>query len=606
VTDQERKTDLGNISTPSPRKDATYGPGNRTVGQGQDTQLNPEARTGDLGRRIAASLDNIAAPAATGDPMLGRVFLGKYRILSKLGEGGMGAVYRAHQEEIRRDVAIKVLTASAAGSEVMLKRFHVEAMAVSKLNHPHTIRIYDFGRTEDETLFIVMEYLDGVPLNKFLGKRQGVPVKLALKITREIAESLREAHDKGIVHRDLKPENVFLVRVDDDPLYSKVLDFGVAKLKEAGHMEGTLTQAGMIFGTPRYMSPEQAMAKAVDARTDLYALGCILYEMLAGKPPFVAETPISLLFKHVHETALPIGELRPDLVIPQEVEALVARLLAKDPDDRFPGMKELLDSIRWVEEHLPQDYSEQVVRSADGKTGVLERLGDAGTTPDTFLQESLIRTRQASPSMLPGAAVAPKRKPWAVIAVVVAALLAGGAFAGYRAMTAQPPVAPLPAGVLPILPPSLALVRDVPVPDHATVEVVVNSTPPAAAVLLGERLLGRTPLLFRTLGRKGGTVPVKLRLQEYKDYATTVGLDSDQVIDVELESVKVEGPGTGGKVTVRAVAKGSLQAPPPPVDPVVKPPVEVKPVKVRETKVNPYGKPANGAKPANTKANPYQ
>jgi len=582
-----------------------------TMGQGAPTALNAEgalhgaetaigvdhhgddSAAGELDRKIAESLES-ATPREAKDPFLGRVFLGKYKIEKKLGEGGMGAVYKAFQTDVRRDVAIKVLTESSAESELMLKRFHVEAMAVSKLNHPHTIRIFDFGRTDDGTLFIVMEFLDGVPLNKLLRQRRELPVYLAMKVVKEIAESLREAHEKHIVHRDLKPENVFLVKVDDDPLYAKVLDFGVAKMKEAGEIEGTLTQAGMIFGTPRYMSPEQATAGNVDHRTDIYALGCMLYEMLSGRPPFEAETPIALLFKHVHESPRPFEEARPDLVIPPEVEALVRRTLEKRIEDRPLTMRVFLDAINDLGSRLPDAFAEVVYRDGAEAQALIDHYKSMPSAPATVLEEGLQRTERRSPSELLDVRRPAASRAWVWVTALGLALLGAGGFVAYRALTKPVPAGSLPAGLVPLFADDSAVSLARPLPENRAVRLSVTSTPLEARVRLGDKVVGLTPLTWKTLQRPGEQVALTLERDAYKPYAATLKLDEDKVLDAALEAVPAPQVVPGANVASDQAAR--------PAEPVK--PVEYAPTKVNDIKKNPYAtKPTTGGA---VKSNPYQ
>lgn len=276
------------------------------------------------------------------DALIGTTLAAKYKILKKLGEGGMGSVYQAQQMPIDRMVAIKVLLGRLAQDEVALKRFEQEAKAISRMQHPNTVTIYDYGKTDDDRLYIVMEYLKGKTLSDALRATggSGLDAKRAVHIVRQVCASLADAHGAGIIHRDLKPDNIFLTEVGTSKDWVKVLDFGVAKL--ADHEAGaTLTQTGMIFGTPKYMSPEQAEGKPIDNRADVYAIGVVMFEMLTGRPPFVAETPVSLLLKHISEPAPSFGKVRPDLAVPPELEAVVMKTLEKSPDRRYPKVEDL-------------------------------------------------------------------------------------------------------------------------------------------------------------------------------------------------------------------------------------------------------------------------
>ncbi len=285
------------------------------------------------------------------DRLVGQLLAGKYKIIKKIGEGGMGSVYIATQEPIDRKVAVKVLLGKLAEDEIAVKRFEQEARAISKMQHPNTVTIYDFGHTmeeDDERLYIVMEYLKGRTLTQALRKEKVLQPVRACKIMRQVCASLADAHAAGIIHRDLKPDNIFLTEVGGDADWVKVLDFGVAKLADS-EGAGTLTQTGMIFGTPKYMSPEQAEGRPIDYRADIYALGVVMYELLVGRPPFVADTPVGLLLKHISEPPASFAKIRPDLSIDPRVEAIVMKALDKRPDGRQQAVSDLAAELEMFE-----------------------------------------------------------------------------------------------------------------------------------------------------------------------------------------------------------------------------------------------------------------
>ena len=267
------------------------------------------------------------------EDLIGQTVDGRFTVRELLGIGGMGAVYRAYQHSMDRDVALKVMRADAAQDEQAIKRFFREARAASKLSSPHTITVFDFGQTQEGMLYIAMELLQGRSLAREL-KNLGRPMEVdrAVRIVDQMLDSLDEAHAKGILHRDLKPDNIFLVETRSGEDFVKVLDFGIAKIREVGGE--SLTATGMAFGTPTYMSPEQAQAKALDARSDLYSVGVIFFEMLAGKPPFEAETPLAMALKKVQEKAPTVYHVNPDVRIPEGIEKLLARLLDSSVEAR--------------------------------------------------------------------------------------------------------------------------------------------------------------------------------------------------------------------------------------------------------------------------------
>ncbi|MBL6974375.1 MAG: serine/threonine protein kinase [Deltaproteobacteria bacterium] len=291
--------------------------------------------------RVAQCPNDGAQTLVVGDEqdLVGKSIDGRFTIQSLIGVGGMGAVYRAHQHSMDRDVALKVLHKDLSSNEQEVMRFFREARAASSLTGAHTITVFDFGQTDAGMLYLVMEMLKGQSLADYLEKRPGPmdPMRAA-RIVRQVLDALVQAHTSGVLHRDLKPDNIFLVEDEDTPEFVKVLDFGIAKVM--GRESTNLTATGMVVGTPTYMSPEQGLGEELDARSDLYSVGVILFELLAGRPPFEAETPVAVVVKKVHEAAPRLRQINPAVQVPDAVENLVARVLATEPGNRPSDARE--------------------------------------------------------------------------------------------------------------------------------------------------------------------------------------------------------------------------------------------------------------------------
>ena len=282
--------------------------------------------------------DDDALPEAD---LTGRL-MGDYLLLRRLGSGGMADVYLARQASLDREVAVKVLKKHLADSDDYVRRFQHEARAVASLVHANIVQIHEVGRFEG-VHFLVQEYVPGENLRQMVQRNGPVGARLAVAILRQVAAALYKAATAGIVHRDIKPENILI----SDSGEVKVADFGLARLADAtGGDTMNLTQAGMTMGTPLYMSPEQVEGRSLDPRSDVYSLGVTCYFMLAGRPPFQGETPLSIAVQHVKQQARPLGELRPEL--PEPLCLMVERMMAKSPDDRFATAAELLGQLRLV------------------------------------------------------------------------------------------------------------------------------------------------------------------------------------------------------------------------------------------------------------------
>ncbi len=373
------------------------------------------------------------------DPMVGRTLEGRYTILARLGAGSMGTVYRAKQHAMGREVAIKILRGDRAVDDSAKARFMREARANSLLASPNTVTVFDFGQSESGEFYLAMELLEGESLGQRLTRVGRLTAAVAVDAARQALRSLGEAHAKGIIHRDLKPDNLFFARVltsgstpDDSQAHDeivKVLDFGIAKMLDADDpnpMNVVETQAGTVFGTPRYMSPEQAQGKPLDARSDLYSLGVIVYQMLTGRPPFTDNDAVVVMARHIKSTPKRPNEAAPEAMIPKELEDVVMRTLAKDPSER-PASAEILAG------ELLTALEAQGAQTSGVRASITNAAG--------------IRVPE---SMRPASVPLPKPKrkiPLVAILAPLAVLAAGsGVYVGLSRRT--PPVTPVPTATV--------------------------------------------------------------------------------------------------------------------------------------------------------------
>ncbi len=308
------------------------------------------------------------------DPLIGRVLMNRYEVLQRIGAGGMGAVYTAAQKAVNRKIALKVLRSDLMSNEHVRQRFKREAEIIGKLSHPNTIQLIDYNETEDGMAIMVMELLNGQSLSERLKSDGPLALMDSIRLGEEVSGSLAEAHLLGLVHRDLKPANIFLNEVGNRK-HAKVLDFGIARLMDE---EATrLTSTGQVFGTPRYMSPEQAMSTAsVDARSDLYSLGLILFECVVGQPPFVAQTSIQYLSAHSTQEPPKLREHYHQA--PIALEELIDACLEKDPDARPQSAEEVGDTLSAIRRSLESGGATAPIQVPRGPSYVAP--GTAGTT----------------------------------------------------------------------------------------------------------------------------------------------------------------------------------------------------------------------------------
>lgn len=419
----------------------------------------PESDAGLASVRVVVQGDGHFAENATVspagaprlDPYLGQTLDGRYLVEKLLGEGGMGVVYLGRHKVIDKRVAIKVLRGDMAADAEIVERFLNEARAASSIGSPHIVDISDFGRLPDGATYFVMEFLDGLSLAQLKAGIQVVPIPRLVHIAKQIARGLAAAHAQGIVHRDLKPDNVMLIRRGDDPDFAKVLDFGIAKVNRESRK---LTRTGSVFGTPHYMSPEQASGVPVDLRTDIYSLGVILYEMASGGVPFDADNFMGILTQHMYKAPAPLQGLVAKLQdVPPGLEAIVLKCLSKKVELRYPSMEELIADLERVE----RGTIPMAVQQMMGRSGGFQ-------VPADYFRKS---QAPGGAGTLPAPASSPPKKP--VLAMVLASVATFSLFV-VVALFAYPRLA---ARRRPVLPETS--------PANRTTSAVASTTSPAPA-----------------------------------------------------------------------------------------------------------------------------
>jgi serine/threonine-protein kinase len=337
---------------------------------------------------------------------------GEYRIVERIGTGGMGSVYKAEQPSMNRMVAIKVLHAKFADRHDLVARFRREARAMSQLSHPNTARVYKFGELPDGSAFFVMDYMQGRNLASTVREEGPMEAGRAINIMVQVCGALDEAHRAGIIHRDLKPENIFLTQQGGSSDFPKVLDFGLAKVSEQQLGRGSmmLTQQGMVFGTPEFMSPEQTQGETLDRRSDIYSLGLILYELLTGKLPFEATKPVDVMKAHVKEPPIPLSDRVAGRRFDPQLDAVISKALAKKREDRYETAIDLANALRAC---LPKDFLSTSARRAMPSSGA----------PASTSDKPVSAAPQLSPSDVGAPKVPVSRTPMIVVAIGVAVVL---------------------------------------------------------------------------------------------------------------------------------------------------------------------------------------
>jgi len=305
-----------------------------------------------------------ASDDALRDPLVGSPFAERYRILGRIGQGGMSVVYKARHVLMRKLVAVKMLQAHQLGSGIAVRRFQQESQAVSAMDHPNIVHVDDFGVSDSGQPFLVMDFLEGASLADLIEKAGCIPVDRALHIFIQVAGALAHAHDRGIIHRDLKPSNIMLVKHDADEDFVKIVDFGIAKLlPQEGEDYHKLTQTGEVFGSPLYMSPEQCTGVGLDARSDIYSLGCVMYEALTGQPPLKGSTPIATINMQMSDMPPPLAIPRCDPRLAAHLDAVVFKAMDKDPARRYQSMSELRQDLLEIQSNAAAGHLSAPLRS---------------------------------------------------------------------------------------------------------------------------------------------------------------------------------------------------------------------------------------------------
>ncbi|MBK9142925.1 MAG: serine/threonine protein kinase [Candidatus Melainabacteria bacterium] len=300
------------------------------------------ARGSPTGQPLAPLCYRVRVPKDKLDLLVGTFLKDRYFVLSILGKGGMSLVYRAKDMHTGKIVALKALRTQGMGDEVLVKRFRLEAEVLHRLNHPRIVSVHDYGTSKHGQPFFVMDYLIGVSLNQVLKREGALKPERFQDIFVQVAAAIAHAHKHGAIHRDIKPGNIMLVEMGDTRDYVKIVDFGIAKLAEDA---AKLTRMGEVWGSPIYMSPEQGMGTTIDARTDIYSLGVVMYESLTGEVPFLGRNYVETMTMQISEPPAPFSDVCPELKIPAALEMIVFRALQKSPDERYQSMNEMKSDL---------------------------------------------------------------------------------------------------------------------------------------------------------------------------------------------------------------------------------------------------------------------
>ena len=441
---------------------------------------------------------------------MGRRIADRYEIKRLIAQGGMGAVYEAVQHPLGRSVAVKILQPHIGRSDIdraaFQERFNLEAEALARLSHPNTVTIHDYGQTSEGLWFLVMEYVAGRPLSRLLQDEGPLPAERAIHLMLQVCRALRHAHRRGIVHRDLKPSNLLIQPHDESEEQVKVVDFGLVKLT---HDDQSLTREGTILGSPHCMAPEQVKGEVVDVRTDIYAIGVLLFRSISGQYPFHGPTSTATMVAHIQQPLPALADVMPTERVPQGLEPIIRRCLEKDPQERYQDITELVRDLGALVAMPTEEYSS---------------LTSLNLPPP----RSTIRG-------------------WIALGVGALALVGALGWVLWQSTRPKPPSVPAPAEVVapattPVAPMEPAI--DLPAaPVETTAEILFTSDPPGAEVLLEGAVIGTTPFRYET--RVSGSSDIRrfqFRLDGHEgrtkeqDLATA----SDPDIHMELPALPVQ------------------------------------------------------------------
>jgi serine/threonine protein kinase len=553
------------MSRPDDSKtESPIGPGNDDLAFAETSSETP---SGEL-RERAECQPSHAAPVPS-DPFVGRCLAGRYRIEGRIGQGGMGTVYRARHETLDKPIAVKVIRGDLAKSSLNVARFEREAKAAASLDHEHVVDVIDYGHTEDGVAYMVMELLEGRTLDQVLATEGPLAPGRAVAIAWQIAKGLREAHGGGVIHRDLKAPNVFLVERDGHD-HVKLLDFGISKMRESTEDDVKLTSTGVVMGTPNYLSPEQAKGeKDLDHRVDIYALGVIFFEMLTGKLPFDGTNVLELAYKHISSEPPVPSQVRQN--IPKKLDEVVLRCLAKEPTDRYQSAPEFIAALPdpatlsggWtLLSHLPGS-SGALSYPVPGRTG-FRRAMTLTLLAGALLGGSVVAICVFHP---------PPRPPWVpadgspIVGITSSVSTGDGSPDASEHQTGPEKDGDVAVRVTP----DADLSRDASDPDDGKVLLQVLPYPDHATVFLGSKRLGRG---YQELRIDRGHSPQELVIKAPGYETATRPFVPSRDVEVMVE--------------LQRIAGGAAPVAPPPVEdaPPTQPPVKTGP---SEVKANPYG-----------------